>query len=141
MNSFTRISLIALCALTLTACVDREYADNTLEKGCVAGVKALLPEDKELRDVINVKFEASPVGPDFRHVTIQAIEMDGWLETNAEYQCVFQESFGFLKMHHTASIYQVRMGERLVGKAGKDIIGSPQEFLKLEDAIRGALYE
>ena len=139
-----KLSILALCftSLFLTGCVSREYADNTLKKGCIAGIKAMLPEDKEFRDVLDVKFEPSPVGPDFRHVKITAIEMDGWLETEAEYQCIFQESFGLFKNHHTASIYQLRYGEGLmIGKSGRDIIGSPENFLKLTDAIREALYE
>jgi hypothetical protein len=142
MNFKLKILILSAVSLLLVGCVDREYADETLKRGCIAGIKAMLPEDKEFRDVIKVIYEPSPVGPDFRHVKITAIEMDGWLETEAEYQCIFQESFGFLKKTHTASIYQLRYGEGLmIGKSGKDIIGSPEDFMKLTDAIRDALYE
>lgn len=142
MKPHFRLLAILLCALSLTSCVSREYADATLERACIAGIKVMLPEDKEFRNVVDVKFEPSPVGPDFRHVKITAIEMDGWLETPAEYQCIFQESFGLFKSHHTASIYQLRWGEgRMIGKAGKDIVGSHEDFIKLTDAIRDALYE
>jgi hypothetical protein len=41
----------------------------------------------------------------------------------------------------TASIYQVRTGERIVGKSGNEILGDAQDFLKLTDAIREAMYE
>ena len=142
MKKYLRLCTVCLFALGMTGCVDRDYADNTLQKGCLAGVKALLDDGYEIRDVKEAKFEPSPVGPDFRHVTLQVTQMDGWLETDAEYQCVFEESFGFLNSHHTASIYQIRMGDdRLVGRSGKDIIGTPEDFLKLTDAIRKAMYE
>lgn len=44
-------------------------------------------------------------------------------------------------MGYTAAIYQVIMDERVVGGAGSEILGSAQEFIKLNDAVRKALYE
>lgn len=135
------LSLLCLLSLALSGCVDREYADNTLKKGCLAGINALLPEGSELKEVIDIKFEPSPVGPDFRHVEIKALEMDGWLEEETSYKCVFQESFSFMNKTHTASIYQIRIGDRLVGKSGNEIVGTVEDFTKLTDAMREAMYE
>ena len=43
-------------------------------------------------------------------------------------------------MNYTASIYPVRTGERVIGKSGNEILGDAQDFLKLTDAIREAMY-
>ena len=141
MKARIKIFLTLICLLTLTGCVSREQADLKLQSGCIAGVKALLPAGVTFGKFVEATFEHSPVGQDYRHVTIKAIEMDGWLESEVEYVCVFQESFGFMNNHFTGSIYQVHIGDEMYGQAGSHITGSIEDFLKLTDAIREAMYE
>ena len=126
--------------MLLSGCVSREQADAKLAKGCEAGVNALLPEGRTITRIADTKFSPSPEGPGMRHVKLKAIETDGFLEVESEFECVFEESFGFLKNNFTASIYQVRTGERVVGKSGNEILGDANDFLKLTDAIRDAMY-
>jgi hypothetical protein len=132
--------LLGTCALLLSGCVSREQADAKLAKGCEAGVNVLLPEGRTISKVASSKFSPSPEGPNMRHVELKAIENDGFLEVENTFECVFDESFGFMNMNYTASVYQVRTGERVVGKSGNEILGDANDFLKLTDAIREAMY-
>jgi hypothetical protein len=136
----TRIFLALLCVFTLSGCVSREQADAQLAKGCEAGVKALLPEGYSLASVKNTRFSPSPEGVGYRHVELDAVELDGWLETEKTYNCIFVEQFGFLKTSYTASIYQVSTGQEVFGKAGHVLNGDAEDFIKLEDAVRKAMY-
>jgi len=137
---FQTFFILGACALLLSGCVSREQADAKLAKGCAAGVNALLPEGRKIERTIDTQFSPSPEGSDMRHVKLKAIENDGWLEVESEFECVFEESFGFLNTNYTASIYQVRTGERVVGKSGNEILGDADDFMKLTDAIREAMY-
>lgn len=132
--------ILGACAVLLSGCVSREQADAKLAKGCEAGVNALLPEGRTITRIADTKFSPSPEGPDMRHVKLKTIETDGFLEVESDFECVFEESFGFLRTGYTASVYQVRTGERVVGKSGNEILGDAQDFLKLTDAIREAMY-
>lgn len=134
--------IMFICAISLTACVSRQDADTKLVNACVAGIDALNGEEKEISKVLSSSSEPSPVGQDYRHIKMTVLETDHWLEDEVVYECVFEESFGFLKNNYTAAIYQLRLGNgRIVGKSGREIVGSVDEFMMLEDAIRKALYE
>lgn len=132
--------LLSACTIMLSGCVSREQADAKLAKGCEAGVNALLSEGRTITKIADTKFSPSPEGPNMRHVTLKAIENDGFLEVENNFECIFEEQFGPLNMNYTASIYQVRTGERVVGKSGNEILGDANDFLKLTDAIREAMY-
>ncbi|MFN3828287.1 MAG: hypothetical protein ACK4NR_11775 [Micavibrio sp.] len=135
------ILLTCGCALLLTGCVSREQANTQLAKGCEAGVNALLPEGRTISKIVDKKVSPSPEGANMRHVLIKTIETDGFFEEEKDFECLFEESFGILNMNYTASVYQVRTGERIIGKSGNEIMGSAEDFLKLTDAIRKAMYE
>lgn len=137
---FHTFLLMGACAVLLSGCVSREQADAKLAKGCEAGVKAMLSEGRTIAKIADTKFSPSPEGPSMRHVTLNAIENDGFLEVENKFECVFDEQFGLFNMNYTASIYQVRTGERVIGKSGNEILGDAQDFLKLTDAIREAMY-
>lgn len=133
--------VVGLCALSLGGCVSREQADENLAKGCAAGVAALLPEGTTLGEIKEKTFSPSPEAPGARHVKLTAMKMDGYLEEEATYECVFEESMGFMNSAHTASIYQVRFEDQIIGKSGNEIKGDFEQFSKLTDAIRKAMYE
>jgi len=135
----TLLSLI--CLVALTGCVNREQADARLARACAAGVTALMPEGSRIDRVSRHRATASPVGPAYRHITITGIYVDGWLEDENEYECTFEESFGFLNSGYTASIYQVKIDDMVIGGAGGDILGDAQDFIKLTNAVRKSLYE
>lgn len=139
-----RVSLIAAAAATLllTGCVDRATADATLAKGCEAGVNALLTDGMKIGTIKNTEFSPSPEGQGYRRVTMTAVATDGWAEEERPFVCIFEESFGFLNSNHTAAIYQLRLSdEQVYGKSGKEILGDAQDFIKLTDAIRSAMYQ
>lgn len=138
-----RISLLTalLCTIMLSGCMSREQADAKLSNACAAAVSVFLDDTQRIDEVKSATFSGSPVGPDFRHVTIHTVQLEGWLEGEYDYDCVFQEGFGFLNSGYTASIYQVTVNGETVGKAGAKILGSPEDHMKLNEAVRKALYE
>jgi hypothetical protein len=135
-----RLFTVVICVLALTGCVNREQADAKLSKACEAAVGVFLPEGQRIDKIKDAAYSASPEGPGFRHVTINTIMMDGWLETENAYECIFQEGFGFMNSNFTASIHQVKIGDRVVGKSGNEILGDAQDHIKLNEAVRKALY-
>jgi len=141
MTAYTRFFLSFVCLLVLSGCVSREQADAKLARACEAAVNVFLDEDQQIGEVKNATFSGSPVGTDYRHVTIHTITMDGWIEAENDYDCVFQEGFGFMSMGYTASIYQVTVHDQTVGKSGNEILGTASDHMKLNEAVRAALYE
>lgn len=140
MTNKARILMALLCVLMLSGCMSREQADAKLAKACEAAVNAFLDETQRIDNIKDATFSGSPVGPDYRHVTIHTIMIDGWLETEYDYECIFQEGFGFLNSGYTASIYQVNTGETIIGHSGNQILGDAEEHIKLNNAVREALY-
>ena len=141
MSRLFRFMILCFCLIGLSACVDRDQADAMLVKGCLAGVGSLLPEGETTGQVKDKSFSASPEGPDMRYVKITTIAGDGWLEEERVFECVFQESFGLFNSNYVASIHQLRFNDQIYGKAGNEIQGSFDDFVKLTDAIREAMYE
>ena len=125
----------------LAACVDRADADAQLRNGCIAGVNVLLDKNGDsIGKVVKADFSPSPEGTDMRHVALTATLKDDWSETENEYSCIFQESFGFMNASYAASIYQVRTPDATIGKVGGTIEGDAEDFMRLNDAIRDAMY-
>ena len=141
MNRISKFLILFICMISLSSCVSREQADAKLARACLAGVKALLPKNKDIGEITGTKFTPSPEGPDFRHVTVNVKEKDGWLENDVDYECTFQEQYGVFRLTYTAMIYQLKFGDKIIGKAGNEIVGSFDEFTKLTDAIRESLYD
>jgi len=130
-----------ICLIGLSGCVSREQADAKLVKGCAAGINVFLPEEQEIDKIINVKSTPSPIGQGYRHVTLTATVKNDWLEAEHIYECDFQENFGFLNSNYTAAFERLDAEGIVIGRAGGKILGDIQDFLKLEDAIRKAMYE
>lgn len=134
--------LAFLTVLTLTGCVNREQADAKLAKGCAAAAKIFLDKGITLKEVQKSSFKRSKeFGEGYREVRLHVIESDGWYEPEKEYACVFAEEFGMFNMGHDASIYQVVVDGELYGKKGEEVIGSLQDFLKLDETVQRALNE
>jgi hypothetical protein len=140
MTKFLMLSSVLAAGLMLGGCVDRAQADEKLAAACRAGVMSLLPEGVTLGEVRNKSFSPSPETVGARHVKIDVVQMDGYLEDIIPYECIFEESFGIFNTSHVASIYQVRLPDRVVGKSGNQIQGDFEEFTRLTDAIRKSLY-
>lgn len=138
-KSFIFISLST--ALLLTGCVSRDDADMKLAHACRAGVQTLLPQNLKIDRIIGREASKSPEGPDMRYIKIKTVTIDGMLEEDKDYECIFEEDFGMFGMGYTASVYQVRTGDAMYGKSGNEIKGDADVFLKLTDAMRNALYD
>src|SRR3982750_3405467 len=97
---------ILSCALLLSGCVSREEADAKLAHACRAGVQALLPENLKIDHLTGHEASKSPEGNDMRYIKIKTVTIDGMLEEDKEYECIFEEQFGLMNMDYTASVYQ-----------------------------------
>ena len=134
-------ALLLTATLLLSGCVNREQADTKLSKACGAAAVALLPEGAKIDSIKSFTASPSPEGPDHRYIEVTAIYVDGWIEQENVYKCVFQEGFGFLNSGYTATTIKVDTGERIIGKSGDEISGDAQDWLKITDAVRSSLYE
>ncbi len=141
MSLRVRSAVLLVCAVSLGGCVSREQADTKLAKGCAAAAGALLPDGQTLGEVLEKKSTPSPEGANYRHMTIKVKQMDGWLEGDGTFECTFEEDFGFLNAQYTGSIYQLKVGDKIYGQAGKEVMGTAEEFVKITDAVRKAMYE
>lgn len=143
MNNISRALSFALLmtALLLTGCVNREQADAKLAKACKAAANVFLPDGQKVNKIESTSATPSPEGQDFRHVTIHTVTVDGWLEEKSDYDCVFEEGFGFLHSNYTASIEKVTVNGDTYGRSGDEILGDAQDMIKLTNAVRDALYE
>lgn len=141
MNFHTLRPALALAALlSLPACVDRAKADAKLARGCAAGIEQFLPEGSSIKEIKERIFgESDAGGSGARYVTLKLVETDGWADVDKEYRCIFQEQFGFLGTGYVATIYQVRMDDKIYGKDGDKILGSFEDHLKLTEAVDKAL--
>ena len=137
-----QLLMMGIAVLSLNACVSREQADAKLAEGCKAGISVLLPEDQEIKDIVSTEFTPATEGPSHRHVTIITTLENDWLEEEHEYTCVFEESFGLFKMNHTGAIVKLDTNDgRVFGKAGGEILGGAQDWIKITNAVRVAMYE
>jgi hypothetical protein len=141
MKKIAALCLAIICIAALTGCVSRDQADAKLAKACAAGVNVFLQDGQQIDKIVESRFTPSPVGQGFRHVTLVATVKNDWLEQNHTYECDFQEDFGFMKTNYSASIEKLDAEGIVIGRAGGEILGDAQDFIKLTDAIRKALYE
>ena len=140
-NKKILLSAALVTTLALSGCVSRDQADAKLAKACAAGVNVFLTGGQEIDKIVESKFSPSPIGQGFRHVTLITTVKNDWLEQNHTYECDFDESFGFMGSAYTASIERLDAEGTIIGRAGGQILGEAQDFIKLTDAIRKALYE
>lgn len=134
------IILSMVAVLALSACVSREDADAKLARGCAAGLEAFLPEGQKIKQVNKNNYtETAEFGPGYRVVTVDYTETDGWADAEKQATCIFAEEFGFLNATHSSNIYQIRIGETVIGKKGNEILGSYEDVLKLTETVDRAM--
>jgi hypothetical protein len=133
------LGLTMISAFALTACVSQEQADAKMGKGCQSAVEAMI-SPKTLVSVKSIKFSNDQTeGSLYRHVTVQALEKDGWIEMDKEYECLFAQQWGFLKSSHTALLERMTYGDVTLGKVNGKIMGSLDDFMKLTTSAETAM--
>ncbi len=132
--------LLFLCTATLTGCITREQADARIARGCAAGVEIFLDEGFKIKEIKNKIFkDDAKLGAGYRHVTLKAIESDGWLDVDKDYQCIFVESFGFLNATHDTTIYQIQVNGQTYGQKDGKVLGDFKDHLKLTETVERAM--
>ena len=136
MRQYTWLCLI--CVFLLTGCISREQADEKLARGCAAGIELFQEEGFKIGKIKDKIFRDHPeLGKGHREVRLMILETDGWYEADKEYSCIFTESFGFAGNGHSATIYQLKMDDRIYGKDHETnkIISTFDEQLKLTETV------
>jgi PBP1b-binding outer membrane lipoprotein LpoB len=135
-------ALLLTCAasLLLSGCVSRQHADTKLAEACAAGAAAFL-EEREKSEGLEKQTasESAKMGIGHRDVAITLKINDGFATNSKEYSCTFAEEFGALGMVYTAAITQIKLGDKIIGQDGLEIIGTPEELEKLNAAVAGVL--
>lgn len=134
--------IIALTvALLVSGCSSREEADTKLGKGCEAGVKALLGEqryDRQLDKVKKKTFEVDDLG---RKIIIEAVtkNKEYGYETDEVFTCVFSETYSFGFIAWNANLESITIGEEIFGRENGQIKGDLDQFMRVTDAIADAI--
>ena len=132
--------LLLAVSVSLTGCVSREQADARLARGCLAGAEIFIEDGFKIGEIRDKTYRDAPgLGKGYREVTVKVLETDGWYENESDYQCIFAEEFSIGHLSHKASLYQLRIGEKVYGKEGDKILGSFQDHLKLTEAVDQAM--
>lgn len=137
-----QISLLGLivAALGLSACVDRQQADAKLVKACIAAVEAFFPEGDTIQGVTSRQTRDHPtMGYGHREVALEVSVSDGFHARDETHACIFLEEFGFAKMSHRASIYQLNYEGQIIGQENYQIRGDVEDMAKLTNAVDAAL--
>lgn len=133
---------ILILPLLLSACISQNQADVKMVKGCETGINALLNDTgKEIQEIKTTRYaDEDFTGGLHRRITFEAVEKDGWLETDKEYSCLFAQEWGILKSSHHALLAQIKMDDTIIGKDrdGK-LQGEFQEFLTLTQSVDKAM--
>ena len=138
-----RYSWIALASISLllAGCISREEADMRLQRGCAAGAELFLEDGHKVKEVKDHIFRDNPdLGPGYREVRLTFVDSDGWYDSDKEVRCIFEDSLNFFGLlGHTATIYQLKMDDKVWGMEGKEILGSMQDHLKLTETVEQGL--
>lgn len=139
MKNLALIGLL-LTPLLLAGCVDRAQADAKLVKACLAAVEAFLPEGDSVKEVYSKQTRDHPtMGQGHREVALEIAVSDGFHPRDETHACIFLEEFGFAKMSHRASIYQLNFEGQIIGQENYQIRGSVEDMAKLTNAVDRAL--
>lgn len=136
-----RIFLISLLSLSLFACGNQNQADVKLAKGCEAGVNALIADNgKVIHEIKSKRFANEDTeGKTHRLVTLEAVEKEGWLELDKEYECLFEQQWGLFGLFHTALMVRITIDEETIGKKDGVLIGGLDDFMDLSSVVERAM--
>jgi hypothetical protein len=135
-------ALLMLCtaSLLLSGCVSRQHADTKLAEACAAGAAAFFDEREKSEGIEKqTAIESAKMGIGHRDVAITLKVNDGFATASKDYACTFAEEFGAMGMTYTAAIVQIKLGDKILGQDGLDLVGTPEEITKLNEAVAGVL--
>ncbi len=135
------LCLFALSLLMLGGCTSRDDADQKMARGCEAGARAFMKEGFDIKNTKSQSFKtiSTNSGDNMREITLSVKESDGWIDRDEEYVCTFAEEFSVLNLKHIATIYQLKIYNKIYGMDGNEIHGSPEEHSKLTETVQNAM--
>jgi hypothetical protein len=112
-----------------------------LVKACTAVAKTMLDQDQTLAPLQSTTLTTDFVDTyQMRRVALKFGTADD-PDDAVHYECLFEETFGFLNTSYTASLYRITNGEKTIGKKGGEIEGDLQDFIKLQDTTGAILHQ
>lgn len=134
------IALLAgLSALTLSACVSQQQADEKMFKGCEAAVGAMIAPTTIKAVQSKAGSDEKTMGSIYRRIKITYIEEGDFAEMPKEGSCLFSQQWGMFKSTHAALLEQVVYNDQLIGKKDGVIEGDMNAFLKLNEHVDTAM--
>lgn len=129
----TALALVLAVAFAVVHQSVRPKADRLLEMACIAGVNAIMADDKKITAVKDRSYSEPDDG--YRSVALRAETPDG----ERKYECLFAEHFtlaGYEAGFHNLSID----GQTYLAKAGTEGTGSSEEWDKFYQASYAVIY-
>ncbi len=124
----------------LSACGDgRGEKDKILARGCQAGIKSLMAQDKYDRQIDKVHSRKFSDTPDGRKIVLKVTtkNKEFGYPKDESFNCIFAETSNILGWK--ADLQQINIGEDIYGRKDGKILGEMQEFLDLTDAVNKAM--
>ena len=124
----------------LSACGDnRDAKDQKLAKGCQAGIKSVMAQDKYDRQIDKVNSKSFANEGDARRVNLEVTTKNkqyGYPKDES-YSCVFAEVSNMLG--YKAEVIRINIGDDFYGKKDGQIVGSMNDFLALTGAVEDGM--
>ena len=100
----------------------------------------LKSEGDQIEDVTSRQTRDHPtMGYGHREVALEVSVSDGFHARDETHACIFLEEFGFAKMSHRATIYQLNFEGQIIGQENYQIRGDVEDMAKLTNAVDAAL--
>ena len=131
---------LLLAISSLSACGDeREAHDQKLARGCAAGIKSILAQDKYTRQIDKINNKKFSTGTEGRKITLEVTTKDkqyGYPKDET-FDCTFAEVSNMLG--YKAEVVAINVGEDFFGKKDGQIVGDMNDFVALTGAIEDGM--
>lgn len=135
-----KIAFLLLTFSLLSACGnDRETHDQKLARGCQAGIKSILAQDKYDRQIDTVRNKKFSTEADGRKVTLDVVtknKLYGYPKDET-FDCTFNEVSNMLG--YKAEVVGINVGENFFGKKDGQIVGDMNDFVALTTAVEDGM--
>lgn len=141
-NSISLWAMLGCATLLLaTGCSSREEADKKLAKGCEAGAKAFLAQDRFDRQLDKVKKATFSTDENGRTVLMQASTKNKAYGYNIDevLTCVFSEEYSMGFITWSANLEKLTIGDDVIGRDLGQLQGSMQDYISVNEAVTDSM--
>lgn len=137
----TSALLGCMAVLLMTSCSSREAVDQRLAKGCEAGARAFLNQDRFDRQLDKVKKATFSTDDNGRTVLMQASTKNKAYGYGVDevLTCVFSEEYSMGFISWSANLEKLTIGDDVIGRDVGQIQGGMQDYLAINQAVTDAM--